>query len=110
MTVTAHLQAGIVHAHAFGIALDGLLASVLHGLAQEALLDAGGAPQRTLDLPDAEDLDLPLARCGAGDPDWHWAATFAWPHPVHTNETNAAVHKNGAVVEPQDGPGLEVRQ
>lgn len=106
LIVTAHLQAGIVYSHAFGIALDGLLASQLHAEAKAAVLDAGGVPVRALDLEDVDDLDLPLARCAAGgDRDWHWAATFAWPHPPPGTTDAAADRDPGA----DDGMDLEVR-
>ena len=78
LTVTAHLEAGVAHAGPWGIALDGLLASVLHMGAKARLLAGGGEHTPLADQDDVEDLDLPLARCGEGT-DWHWAATCAWP-------------------------------
>lgn len=115
LTVTAHLQAGIAHSHAFGIALDGLLASQIHAEAKAALWDAGGAPARVVDLDDVEDLDLPLARCTAGGgQDWHWAATFAWPHPIDALKPgepgdSAAPSPGGGVDLEGEGADLEVR-
>lgn len=77
--MTARLEAGLAHAHDWGIALDGLLAGLVHAAAKAQLLAGGGdhTPLRHQDVP--KDLDLPLARCGHGE-DWHWAATCA--HPV----------------------------
>lgn len=80
LTVTAHLQAGIAHAGPWGIALDGLLAGVVHSRGKAELLEAGGEHTPLVDQEDVPDLDLPLARCGPGE-DWHWAATCAWPGP-----------------------------
>lgn len=78
MTVTARLEAGVAHAGPWGIALDGLLASVLHMRAKAQLLAEGGEHTPLIEQRVVEDLDLPLARCGRGD-DWHWSATCAWP-------------------------------
>lgn len=78
LTVTAHLQAGIAHAGPWGIALDGLLAGVVHARAKAELLAAGGEHTPLVEQVDVPDLELPLARCGSGA-DWHWAATCAWP-------------------------------
>lgn len=78
LTVTAQLEAGVAHAGPWGIALDGLLASVLHMRAKAQLLADGGEHTPLVDQVDVEDLSLPLARCGEGG-DWHWAATCAWP-------------------------------
>lgn len=71
LTVTARLEAGIVFGHPWGIALDGLLASIL--------LDQGGGDEmKVLDQATPSVLELPLTRCDAGR-SWHWAATCAWP-------------------------------
>ena len=109
LRVTAHLQAGIVHSHAWGIALDGLLASQLHAQATAEELDAGAVPVPVMELDDVEDLELPLARCqafGQGD-DWHWAATCAWPEPAGPDQQdpNAAAE----VAEALDVGDFEVR-
>lgn len=80
LRVTAHLEAGLAYAHDWGLALDGILASVVHHQAKAELLAAGGnhIPLRHQDDP--VDLDLPLARCTlAGENDWHWAATCSAP-------------------------------
>ena len=42
LRVTAHLEAGIAHAHDWGIALDGLLAGLIHSAAKAQLLAGGG--------------------------------------------------------------------
>lgn len=80
LTVTAQLQAGVAHAGPWGIALDGLLAGVVHAQRKAELLAAGGEHIPLVDQEDVPDLDLPLSRC-AHDGDWHWAATCAWPGP-----------------------------
>lgn len=71
LQVTAHLEAGIVFGHPWGIALDGLLASTL-------LDRADSDDAKVLDQPTPSLVDLPLARCDAGR-SWHWASTCAWP-------------------------------
>lgn len=84
LTVTAHLEAGIAHSAPWGIALDGLLASVVHARAKADLEDAGETHVPVLERDDVDDLPLPLARCTptGGDGLWHWTATCAWPgHP-----------------------------
>lgn len=78
LQITAHLQAGVVFSAPWGIALDGLLAAQVHAKAKAELEEAGGIHTPVLELEDVADLALPLARCGQG-PDWHWAATCAWP-------------------------------
>lgn len=74
LRVTASLEGGLATAGTWGIALDGLLASLLHAQAKASGDDISGP---VLDDPDPADLDLPLARCHS-DP-WHWASTCAWP-------------------------------
>lgn len=83
MRVTARLEGGMACAGGWGLALDGILASILHHGAKAAALAAGHAPPPALGDPDPPDLDLPLARCTAGGTDWHWAATTAWPVDGH---------------------------
>lgn len=78
LQVTARLEAGVVFSAPWGISLDGLLAAQIHAQAKADLEDAGGVHVPVLEVEDVPDLPLPLARCGQG-PDWHWAATFAWP-------------------------------
>lgn len=80
--VTAHLEAGIAHAHDWGIALDGILAGVIHTAAKAEHLAAGGEHTPLRHQDDPLDIDLPLARCGDG-PDWHWAATCSFPVDGH---------------------------
>ena len=79
LQVTAHLESGIAHSAPWGIALDGLLASVIHHDAKATLLAGGGHHEPLAGREDVEDLDLPLARCTPSDEPWHWAATCAWP-------------------------------
>lgn len=82
LLITATTPHGVVLSRPFGIAFDGLLASVLWHRAKSAARAAG---QHLTYTPNAtpEDLDLPLARCGSPehDPDWHWMATFCDLHP-----------------------------
>lgn len=81
LRVTAHLSAGVAVAGPWGIALDGILASQLHADRKAATTRPDLARSAMVD-PDPPDLPLPLARCGT-DPDWHWAATCAWPLDGH---------------------------
>lgn len=78
LTITAETPHGVVLARPWGIALDGLLASVLWHERKFAAY-AAGVPWRRFDpeLP-PEDMELPLQRCGdrAAHRDWHWMATF----------------------------------
>lgn len=83
LRVTAHLEAGLAHAHDWGIALDGLLASAVHHHAKAQLLHAGGEHTPLRHQGDPVDLDLPLARCEHSAPDWHWAATCSYPVDGH---------------------------
>lgn len=76
MRVTAELEAGIAHAHPWGIALDGLLASLIHAAAGDD--NATGV----LDLDEPPLIELPLARCGSVR-SWHWAATCSYPLDGH---------------------------
>ena len=79
LIVRADLAGGIAHTISWGIALDGLLASVLHRRQLALNPDLPGAREHH----EPPDLNLPLARCGVG-PDWHWAATCSWPVDVDT--------------------------
>lgn len=84
LQITATTPHGIVLSRPWGIALDGLLASVLWHRAKWSARTAGQhLTYQHTDLP--ETLDLPLARCGdpVHDTDWHWMATFADLHPHH---------------------------
>lgn len=82
LRVTATTPHGVVLSRPWGIALDGLLASVLWHRRKWAAREAGTwltyHHEQTPEL-----LELPLARCGdpAVDDDWHWMATFADLHP-----------------------------
>lgn len=83
--ITATTPHGVVLSRPWGIALDGLLSSVLWHRQKWAARAAGTNltyhPDRT------STLELPLARCGDPhqDDDWHWMATFADLHPrAHT--------------------------
>lgn len=82
LQITAITPHGIVLSRPWGVALDGLLASVVWHRRKWAARAAGhhltyqpGEPPET--------LPLPLARCGDpdADADWHWLATFADAHP-----------------------------
>lgn len=77
MTVIAHLQQGLVYDTRHGLALDGLLTSVLRTRAAQgapgSLLDGGLA----MDEPQA--WELPLAVCERAPGLWHWLATSGLP-------------------------------
>ncbi|KRQ23285.1 MULTISPECIES: hypothetical protein [unclassified Mycobacteroides] len=77
LTITATMPHGVVSSRPWGVALDGLLSSVLwHRRKREARESNDYLIFQPDQVP--EDLDLPLARCGdAETPDWHWMATFA---------------------------------
>jgi CRISPR type IV-associated protein Csf3 len=81
LQITATTPHGIVLSRPWGVALDGLLASVLWHRRKWAARAAGQyLTYQHTDVP--EPLELPLARCD--DPahdDWHWMATFADLHP-----------------------------
>lgn len=82
LQATAFTPHGIVLSRPWGVAFDGLLASVLWHRRKWAAREAG---QHVTYQPDGpqEILPLPLARCGDPDrdADWHWLATFADLHP-----------------------------
>jgi CRISPR type IV-associated protein Csf3 len=82
LIVTATTPHGVVLSRPWGIALDGLLASVLWQRTKWAARVAGTWLTYSHDQVPRE-FDLPLARCGdpARDADWHWMATFADLHP-----------------------------
>ncbi|ORX19454.1 hypothetical protein [Mycobacterium xenopi] len=82
LQITAITPHGIVLSRPWGIALDGLLASVIWHRRKQAAHTAGQhLSYRHSEVP--ETLELPLARCGDPhiDSDWHWMATFADLHP-----------------------------
>jgi CRISPR type IV-associated protein Csf3 len=82
LKITATTPHGIVLSRPCGVALDGLLASVLwHRRKWTARAAGETATYRHSETP--QTLDLPLARCGDPDhdDDWHWMATFADLHP-----------------------------
>jgi len=83
LIVTATTPHGVVLARPWGMALDGLLASVLWHRRKWAARSAGQPiAYRPEKIP--ETVDLPLRRCGGPEqPDWHWLATFADLHPRH---------------------------
>jgi len=87
LQVTATTPHGVVLSRPWGVALDGLLASVLWHRRKRAAREAGSYLTYRHDHP-PEPLELPLARCGDPDHDcdWHWMATFADLHP-HTDST-----------------------
>lgn len=80
LQITAATPHGVVLSRPWGIALDGLLASVLWHRRKRAARAAGHHLTYRPEAPQ-ETLQLPLARCGGDDPDWHWMATFADLHP-----------------------------
>ncbi|TEA09117.1 hypothetical protein [Mycobacteroides salmoniphilum] len=86
--ITAITPHGVALSRPWGIALDGLLASVIWHRKKRDAREAGGQlayrPDQT-----PQDLHLPLARCGhpEQDTDWHWMATFADQHP-HPDESD----------------------
>lgn len=77
LTVKARLASGLVTAHPWGIALDGLLASLLWARQVNDTDPTHLAwPSQSREVPD---LDLPLARCSCpGTGQWHWAAGCSW--------------------------------
>lgn len=82
LQITATTPHGIVLSRPWGVALDGLLASVLwHRRKWTARATGETVTYRHSETP--QTLDLPLARCGDPDhdDDWHWMATFADLHP-----------------------------
>ena len=86
LQITATTPHGVVLSRPWGVALDGLLASVLWHRRKWAARAAGETFTYQHDRT-PEVLDLPLARCGDPDhdPDWHWMATFADLHPHSPN-------------------------
>ena len=80
VVVTATLSAGFAVGAGWGIALDGLLAAQVWARHKAQLRADGTEVPRLVEQDQPIDLPLPLARCGQG-PDWHWAATCAWPIP-----------------------------
>ncbi|UQX13638.1 hypothetical protein [Candidatus Mycobacterium methanotrophicum] len=80
--ITATTPHGIVLSRPWGVAFDGLLASVVW---HRRKWEARAAGHHLTYQPDGpqETLPLPLARCGDpdNDADWHWLATFADLHP-----------------------------
>lgn len=86
LKISATTPHGVVLSRPWGIALDGLLASVLW---HRRKWSARAAGHYLTYQPDAEPetLELPLARCGDPDrdTDWHWMATFADLHPMPHN-------------------------
>lgn len=85
LQITAYTPHGVVLSRPWGVALDGLLASVLWHRRKWAARTAGDHLTYH-HSNDPEHLELPLARCGTpDDTDWHWMATFADLHP-HSHE------------------------
>lgn len=86
LSITAHLQQGIVLDTLFGTALDGLLASLVRDRAKAAAtlatgtLITGSLLDGGLHATQPATIDLPLARCTrAGTNTWHWMCTTAHP-------------------------------
>jgi CRISPR type IV-associated protein Csf3 len=86
LQITATTPHGVVLSRPWGVALDGLLASVLWHRRKWAAR-AAGEDFTYQDSHTPETLDLPLAHCGdpEHDADWHWMATFADLHPRPKN-------------------------
>lgn len=109
LTVTAHLQQGIVLDTPFGTALDGLLASVARDRAKAArttttgILTTGSLLDGGLHADDPAVTDLPLARCIiAGTGHWHWLCTTAYPLDINgavTREDPDVHHQHSRVRE-----------
>ena len=78
LRVRARLATGVAQAAPWGIALDGLLASVLWEQHKAQTVGYERAMDSTVAPPD---LELPLARCELAGPSWHWAASCALPEP-----------------------------
>ncbi|MEE3755366.1 hypothetical protein [Mycobacterium intracellulare] len=81
LKITAFTPHGVALSRPWGMAFDGLLASVVWERRKWAARAAGHHVAYQANQPQ-ETLPLPLARCG--DPshdDWHWLATFADLHP-----------------------------
>ncbi|CAM3305033.1 CRISPR-associated protein Cas6 C-terminal domain-containing protein [Tsukamurella hominis] len=76
--VKADTPHGVVLSRPWGIALDGLLSSVIWHERKFAARAAGLPWERFSPTRAPEELPLPLQRCGdpATDPDWHWMCTF----------------------------------
>ena len=88
LQITATTPHGVVLSRPWGVALDGLFASVLWHRRKWAARAAGETfAYQHSQTPDI--LDLPLARCGdpEQDADWHWMATFADLHPQPQDAT-----------------------
>lgn len=82
LQITATTPHGVVLSRPWGIALDGLLASVLWHRHKWAARASGKHLTYHHDTPPVP-IELPLSRCGTldHDDDWHWMATFADQHP-----------------------------
>ena len=80
LQITATTPHGVVLSRPWGISFDGLLASVVWHRRKSAAQAAGHHLTYNPDAP-PETLQLPLARCGDGESDWHWMATFSDRHP-----------------------------
>lgn len=87
-TVIAHVQQGVALDARFGVALDGLLASVIRDRAkgthgQPGLPLTGSQLDGGLTAAEPSTTDLPLSRCTLDPTDWHWLATTAYPVDHH---------------------------
>ncbi|MDD4865627.1 MAG: hypothetical protein PHQ28_00360 [Mycobacterium sp.] len=92
LVITAATPHGVVLSRPWGIAFDGLLASVLWQRTKWAARAQGTWLTYDHDQPPRL-FDLPLARCGdpGRDDDWHWMATFADLHPHSSDATRPDV-------------------
>lgn len=78
--VRAKLAGAVAHATPWGISLDGLLASEIRENHKAECRDSGVDYEPFSVDAEPQPLALPLGRCSrAGDENWHWTATFAWP-------------------------------
>lgn len=88
LLITAHTPHGVVFSRPWGVALDGLLASVVWHRRKRAAVEAGDTLTYQAEDPEPEVLPLPLARCtDPAGPDWHWMATFADVNPRRPDDT-----------------------
>ncbi|WP_128645065.1 hypothetical protein [Rhodococcus sp. BS-15] len=80
LVVRARLASGVAHATPWGISLDGLLASEIRENYKAECRTRGTEYEPYDSASEPAPLELPLARCTlAGQDNWHWSATFAWP-------------------------------
>ncbi|WP_394276130.1 hypothetical protein [Luteococcus sp.] len=98
LLVTARMATGVVTAHPWGIALDGILAAQLWAqIVDTTPADQVAWPSTT---PVPPDLDLPVARCTVAGADlWHWASTCSHASLVETQVGYRYQPAPGALME-----------